>query len=138
MNLVCVDDMVRKHLIVFSIIIFSLLFAGCTGDADLPPSSDPMLVEFFGECGESDIGPPEPRIVEKRLDSGILMITVQTEATCCVSFTGEIVYADEILDLRYRETGEPCDCMCAAMLYYEILGASRDDHVLSVNGRLIN
>ena len=128
--------------IVISVIIIGLLFIiGCNKQDDnsiTPTSSNLQLVNFNGECGESDFGPPEPKILEKKLDSDILKVKVLTAATCCVDFEGEIEYSENALNLKFIETGEPCDCICTSTLYYEIEGATSDDYNFKLNGQELN
>ena len=125
-----------------SVIVIGLLFIiGCSNKENnsIPPTSSNLkLIDFKGECGESDFGPPEPKILEKKLDSNILKVKVLTAATCCVDFEGEIEYSDAIINLKFIETGEPCDCICTSTLNYEIKGAITDNYNFKLNGKEIN
>jgi hypothetical protein len=117
-------------IIIISIIAIGLLFIiGCNNNENnsIPPtSSNLLLIDFKGECGESE------------LDSNILKVKVLTAATCCVDFEGEIEYSDATINLKFIETGEPCDCICTSTLYYEIEGATSDDYNFKLNGKEIS
>ncbi len=123
------------------IMIGLILIAGCYGSQTKSiqsASSDLKLINFKGKCGESDFGPSEPKILEKKLDSDILKVKVLTAATCCVDFKGEIEYSDTTINLKFTETGDPCDCICTTTLYYEISGAASDNFDIRLNGKKIS
>ncbi len=129
-------------IVIVSVIIIGLFFIIRHSDKEnnliSPISSKLQLINFQGECGAPDFGPSRSKIIEKDLVSNVLKVKVLTAATCCVNFEGEIEYFDNVINLKFIETGMACDCICTAILYYEIEGAISDNYNFKLNGKKLN
>lgn len=109
---------------------------GCGG---LIIITEPLLTSFSGDC--SDNGPAGKAKILKRnfVSADTMKVKVQTEVTCCVDLVGEIeVINENIINLKYIETGEPCDCLCRGVLYYEIQGVDKRKYIFQLNGKEIS
>lgn len=118
-------------IIIGLILIISINIARKNAIPPAPP--DLRLISFNGACGEPDGGPSEPKIVKKEFNSNILKLTALTSSVCCLKFEkGKVEYSDGSINLKYTQSGEPCDCICSSTLHYEIQGATSDTYHFNI------
>lgn len=86
---------------------------------------------------ETDPGRLRTRIIKKDLKMGILKIQIAATAYCCVNFLPKATMQNEILDLDFQETGDPCECFCCYEFIYEIEGIKNDKISITFKGKEI-
>ena len=121
------------------VLLTLFLLVGCSNkNLTTQASSNLELIDFNGQCDKSAIEPAKTKILEKKLDSNILKIKILTSANCCGDFEGKIEHSDSDINLEFIQTGDPCYCMCASTLYYEINGATSKNYNLELNNEKLD
>ena len=127
----------KKIITLLSIFIFTIFLIGCE---TIKSNNDELqLINFAGICSDDDGFDTETRILEKSfISKDIMQIKVRTRVTCCVDLEGKIKSHGNTINLKYIETGEPCDCLCEGILNYEIKGADKRLYEFQLNGEKID
>lgn len=55
-------------------------------------------------------------IVSQRFEGDVYVIRVATRANCCSRFVPSIKFSNGSLNLKYKEKGKVCKCMCCFYL----------------------
>lgn len=114
-----------------SILIVSLFFLSV-----MCYSQDLMVVDFISsECDNSvDILRIKDRVVSQYFVGDTLVVEIGITATCCVDFIPSASMNKNVINLIFRETGNPCYCNCCYQFTYYISGVKKTDYMFELNG----
>lgn len=98
-----------------------------------------QLVDFTPSTCDEKENPNriQTRIVDQWYKGDTLMVEVGTVATCCVDFEPNLSYANTVLNLQFKETGNACSCYCCYQFIYKIIGLRDQKFTTTLNGEPI-
>lgn len=77
------------------------------------------------------------RIINQWFTNDTLHVELASTATCCVDFKPSIDFNTNILDIRFEETGDFCECICCYQFIYHITGLQEREFITHLNGKPI-
>jgi len=115
-----------------------LLFSTAIEISAQKPAQPKLLNLLPSECDEE----PNPfeyrnKVISKTFNKDTAEIEIGIVANCCVDFEPEVKRKGEQINLIYKETGDPCRCICCYQLVYEIKGLPYEKYTFLLNGQKI-
>jgi hypothetical protein len=111
-------------------IIFFLIF--CASCVSCKSSAQKLTVKEFETKCDQNLDPYRiaTRIIDQKIENGILSIELSAIDTCCFVFEPTVIQKNNSLYLDYMRKGDPCECICAYRFTYKI------DNVESIHAKL--